>query len=146
MANEDNLIRIKSASEAREIGRLGGRASAKARREKKAARELAQILLSVPVTRGKFKKSDEVKALMDLRGANMTVGMGIMAKITQKALGGDLRAARLMYELSGDMKQNVNLSGEIEVKRDLSRLDDKEVAMLAGLVAKTNADDERGTR
>ena len=47
MANEKNLKPITSTSEARERGRKGGQASGRARRDKKAFKELAKTILSM---------------------------------------------------------------------------------------------------
>lgn len=48
--NDENLVPVKSTSEAREKGRKGGIASGKARREKKTFRELIEKYLNEPAT------------------------------------------------------------------------------------------------
>ncbi len=50
MANEKNLIPIRSSSEAREKGRKGGIESGKSRREKKSYKKLAETMLSATIT------------------------------------------------------------------------------------------------
>ncbi len=51
MPNEQNLIPMdqRSQSEARELGREGGRASGASRRRKRSLREAADLYLSLPV-------------------------------------------------------------------------------------------------
>lgn len=48
MANEQNLIPVRTGSEARERGRAGGIASGEARRERKRMREWAELIGSLP--------------------------------------------------------------------------------------------------
>lgn len=60
MANEDNLIPFtsdQSREEAKKNGRKGGIASGKAKRRKKAVREVIEMLANQPLTNDKLRKS-----------------------------------------------------------------------------------------
>ena len=94
MANDENLIPIaeRSADEVREIGRKGGIASGKARREQKTMREWARIFGAVPVT---------IKA-QDGTDVNTTTLGNVVAAQLQKATRGDTKAAKFIADLLGE--------------------------------------------
>lgn len=95
--NDGNLKRP-SSDEARELGRRGGVASGIARRRRKALREAADIFLALPLP-----DKDEVKRLRKL-GLDMDdidVQMGIVARLAQMAMLGDVRAAKLLFDIVG---------------------------------------------
>jgi hypothetical protein len=75
MANEQNLKKILSTSEARELGSKGGKKSGESRRRKKLLRECLEILLE------KKHDTDEGK---------MTGAEAMALKAFQLALSGDL--------------------------------------------------------
>ena len=56
MANEQNLIPVRSTSEARALGRLGGQASGAARRKRKALRDSMNMLLEMRPSTNEFNK------------------------------------------------------------------------------------------
>ena len=58
MANEQNLKPVQSEKEARELGRKGGIASGKARREKKTMRETLELLLEMETKTGRTNRED----------------------------------------------------------------------------------------
>ena len=58
MENEQNLKPVQSEKEARELGRKGGIASGKARREKKTMRETLEILLEMETKSGRTNRED----------------------------------------------------------------------------------------
>ena len=58
MANEQNLKPVQSEKEARELGRKGGIASGKARREKKSMRETLELLLEMETKTGRTNRED----------------------------------------------------------------------------------------
>lgn len=92
--NDENLIPIaeRSADEVREIGRKGGIASGKARREQKTMREWARIFGAVPVT---------IKA-QDGTDVNTTTLGNVVAAQLQKATRGDTKAAKFIADLLGE--------------------------------------------
>ena len=62
MAGIENL-KTPTTAEARERGSLGGIASGKARREKKAMKETLETLLSMPLKNGQEADLDEIQSL-----------------------------------------------------------------------------------
>ena len=98
MPNEKNLIPMdqRSQSEARELGREGGRASGESRRRKKSLREAADLYLSLPVAnrRAWNKISAEGVDPDDIDNQ-----MAMIIGLTQKAIKGDAKAAKIIVDL-----------------------------------------------
>lgn len=112
MAGIDNL-RTPTTEEARAIGRKGGLASAKARREKKNMREALEILLSMPLDNKAVSDLEKVKGFKNLKGKNVTVQDAILIAQVQKALKGDKGAAEYVRDTAGQKpveKQNVTMN------------------------------------
>lgn len=106
MANNQNLKRL-TTNEAREIGRLGGLASAESRAKKKAMKECFETLLaeeySVEVGLCDYKTMDGVTA--------------ICYTMIQKALDGDVRAFVEIRNTLGEMPvQPIQVSGGVSQK------------------------------
>lgn len=101
MAGIDNL-RTPTTEQAREIGRKGGLASAKARAEKKQLKELLELALSQP---------SEIVDGED----NYTA---ITAALIQKAIQGDTKAYEVIRDTLGQKpteQQQMDLTAKIEV-------------------------------
>ena len=100
MPNEQNLIPMdqRSQSEARELGREGGRASGVSRRRKRSLREAADLYLSLPVAnrRAWNKISAEGVDPDDIDNQ-----MAMIIGLTQKAIKGDAKAAKIIVDLIG---------------------------------------------
>ena len=101
MPNERNLIPVRSTEEARERGRNGGRASGEARRRKKSLREAAELYLSLPVA---DKRAWNKLAREGVEPEDADNQMAIIAGLTIKAVKGDAKAAKLLFELVGDQR------------------------------------------
>ena len=97
----DNLIPFsqRTAAEQREIQSKGGKASGAARRRRKALREALDIYLSLPV-QDKRALGRLVKTGIDAEDADMQAL--IIASLVQKAIDGDTRAAKLIFDLMAD--------------------------------------------
>ena len=104
MPNEQNLIPMeqRSPEEARERGRKGGRASGVSRRRKKSLREAAELYLSLPVA---DKRSWNKLARDGVDPEDADNQMAIIAGLTIKAVKGDAKAAKLLFELVGDQSR-----------------------------------------
>jgi hypothetical protein len=116
MGNIGNLKTPRTTKEAREIGAKGGRASGVARRKKRDAKESAKLFLQLTAT-GNLNMYLEQ---LNVKTADRTNVMGIIAKHVIKAQSGDEKSARLVFELSGDLsrqgtdnKLNLNI-GKVE--------------------------------
>ena len=124
MAGIDNL-KTPSTAEARERGSMGGIASGKARRERKAMKETLETLLSMPLKNGQEADLDEIQSLAATKGKNISVQEAIMLAQIQKAMKGDTKAAEYVRDTIGqkpdnkmniDMKLPVFLGGEDELE------------------------------
>lgn len=124
MANEQNL-RVPTSEQARENGRKGGIASAKAKKERKSMRELMNILLELPVSE-KNKANMETLGIKDeqLQNNKMLVAVGLM----KRAITGDPRAIEVMCgvagELTGENEKQEEVKGITIRFEDASKRDD----------------------
>ena len=95
MANEENLIpktSDQSREEAKRNGRKGGIASGKVRRNKKEAKELALMLLSLPVSSKKIKSNLDK---LQIKDADQSNRMAVLARFLIDALVKWWRSRRL---------------------------------------------------
>lgn len=114
MANPENLIpnSKRTPSELRAMTKKGGIASGVARRKKKAAREAAQLFLSL-----KAPPDMEAALLqMGVDAEDANVQMAIIAGLAAQAQNGNHHAARLLFELSeSGQTEETESSGLVEV-------------------------------
>lgn len=100
MPNEKNIIpnSERTPEERREIAAAGGRASGVSRRRKKSLREAADLYLSLPVSnrRAWNKISAEGVDPDDIDNQ-----MAMIIGLTQKAIKGDAKAAKIIVDLIG---------------------------------------------
>ena len=123
--NEQNLIKNKdrTPSELREITSKGGKASGEARRRKRDARSLMKLILSLtPDTEDWNVLSAAGVPMEQIDNKSL-----LLLSLYQKAITGDVQAAKLVLALSGD------LSGldEREQKARIQKLE-AEVRRLSG--------------
>lgn len=95
--NDGNLKRP-SSDEARELGRRGGVASGIARRRRKALREALDVYISLPV-QDKRSLNRLLRAGVDKDDADTQ--MLIISSLVQRAIYGNVRAAKLIFDLVG---------------------------------------------
>ena len=115
MANNKENLKIPTSEEARIYGSKGGKASGKARREKKAMKETLEALLAMPLNEGKADDIEEIRNLACVKGKNITVQEAIMLTQIKKAIKGDTRAAEYIRDTSGNkIKEGIELSGGVE--------------------------------
>ena len=80
----------------------GGIKSGKVRREKKRAKEILDIFLSMPLKKRKEAEIEDIKAFEELKGKNISVNEAIQLKQVQRALNGDLASATYIRDTIGD--------------------------------------------
>lgn len=105
MPNEQNLVPMdqRSKEEARELGREGGRASGVARRRKRSLKEAADLYLSLPVAdRRKWNKI----AREGVDPEDIDNQMAMIIGLTQQAMKGDAKAAKVIVDLIGETAQD----------------------------------------
>lgn len=108
MANEQNLVPTTALTEKerRAMASRAGKASGKARRQKRTLRELAEIIGSMPV------KNPKTIAIMQKAGFKdeaMTNDMATMLAMQLKSQAGDVSAAKLLAEMRGQYSTRVEV-------------------------------------
>ena len=100
MPNEQNLIPFdeRTESEQREIRSAGGQASGVSRRRKKSLIEAAELYLSLPVA---DKRTWNRLAREGVEPEDVDNQMAIIAGLALKAMKGDSRAAKVLFDLIG---------------------------------------------
>lgn len=104
MANEQNL-RVPTSEEAREIGRKGGIASGKARRERKTLAQIGDMIGGLDI------KSEKNRAILrdaGIKDDEMINDVGMMFRLNLKAQQGDPRAIELLSKLRGQFKEQIS--------------------------------------
>ena len=102
MPNEQNLVPFdsnQSREEAKKNGAKGGRASGVSKRRKKSLREAAELYLSLPVAN---KAAWNKLARDGVAPEDVDNQMAIIAGLTIKAVKGDAKAAKLLFDLLGE--------------------------------------------
>lgn len=101
MPNEKNLVpnSERTAEERQRIASAGGKASGVSRRRKRSLREAADLYLSLPVAN---RKKWNAIAKEGVDPEDVDNQMAIIAGLTIKAVKGDAKAAKLLFELVGD--------------------------------------------
>lgn len=90
---------FKSGDQAREMGRRGGIASGRAKRERKQMREIAQSILDMPLRKG---RTEEYRNFIEGSQKNVTVSERIMMVAIKEALEGNVRAAEFVRDTAGE--------------------------------------------
>ena len=122
MSNEHNLKPIRSESEARELGRKGGKASGEARRRKAALRDTMNRLLTMQV---------EVEGLSDVLradGSESTYEGLIAMAMIQEASQGNVKAYQAIMQTVGQTDKSEADLEEQKIRTDRAkRARDQEV-------------------
>ena len=103
MPNEQNIVPYQfdssqSREEAAKNGAAGGRASGVSRRRKKSLREAAELYLSLPVS---DKRAWNRLARDGVEPEDVDNQMAIIAGLAMKAIKGDSKAAKVLFDLIG---------------------------------------------
>ena len=83
-------------------GKIGAEKSIEVRRKRKEMRETLDILLNMPMKKGKVYTAEEIKSFADLKGKNITIDQAMMICLVQKALKGDLNAIAMIRDTIGE--------------------------------------------
>ena len=85
-----------------ECGRKGAEKANETKRKRKEMRETLDILLNMPLKKGKVYSAEEIKSFADLKGKNITIDQAMMITLVQKALKGDLNATTMVRDTVGE--------------------------------------------
>lgn len=97
MANNENLKRL-TPSEAREYGKMGGKASGEARRKKADFRKTLNTLLTTEID------SPEWKPMLESLGVECTLESAMLMAQIKEAMAGNVKAAHFVAEYAGQGK------------------------------------------
>jgi hypothetical protein len=108
VANEENLKPIQSEKEARELGRKGGIASGKARKEKKTMREILRECLNMECTDDDLEKL-KLTGKID-NGTAVTLGLILGAK------SGNAQNYKQIVEMLGELTPTSNETPQLKIE------------------------------
>ena len=133
--NGDNLIPLseRTKEEQREIARMGGKASGRVRRERKAMRETLEIILSQRIPKDATKLRNELKQY-GIKDADYS--SVLMATLVQKALKGDLKAFEYIYNIMGEDETKQARIGLIEAQTQKITQSDAEIEDISDIEAR----------
>lgn len=128
MANEDNLIpnSERTPEELKEIATAGGIASGVARRKRKAMREQAELLLSMPLKEGKLKEQLRELGVDD---ENIDNQMAMVISMWRTAMIGgknSVQAFNSLRDLVGEKpKEVIEIHSTDETIKELDKIIDE---------------------
>ena len=97
-----------------ECGRKGAEVTKRKVRERKAMKETLEILLNMPMKKGKVYTAEEIKSFADLKGKNITIDQAMSVCLIQKALKGDLSAIAMVRDTIGEKPvENVKVDANV---------------------------------
>lgn len=108
-----------------ETARIAQAKGAEAKRRKRNMHESAKNILSLALHSGSYLNPDEVQALAEMKGQNISVSDAIVIAQVQKAIKGDTQSANFLMSLAGDKpadKLEVGMSIEDYVKSHKPKL------------------------
>lgn len=106
--NVENLLKPDDLTpgQRRENARKAGKASAEAKKRRKAMRESLEVLLNLGMSEGEITDPETVKCWNELQGKNITVQDVVLVKQIMKAVKGDTKAAEFVRDTSGNRPTN----------------------------------------
>lgn len=113
--NLQTLQPVRSKADAEHRGRNGGKASGESRRRKRELKKYARAILEMPVS------WPEIEQKMTLAGIPVewrTNEMAVVLTLLNKALDGDVSAARLLLELVGESPRGEIYRENLQLKRE----------------------------
>ena len=104
MNDNSNLFK-KGDERTRKMARKGGKASGEARRKRKKMKESLEVILTMPLDKGKIKELESIKTFKDIGKANISVQDSLLhSLIVTSIMGGKdgIAATKLIYEILGE--------------------------------------------
>ena len=97
--------------ELQQCARIGQLKGTETKRRKKSMKSVLELLLKMPVGKGKVCEVEEIKNFASLAGKNISVEEAIIIKQIQRALKGDLNATQFIRDTSGQKPEdNLNIT------------------------------------
>lgn len=110
MGNNNNLIpnSERTPEELRAMTRKGGIASGVARRQKKALREIGEMIGGLEI---KSEKNREILRQAGIKDEDMINDVGMLFRLNMKAQQGDVKAAEFLAKLRGELGSDSPFAG-----------------------------------
>lgn len=124
MSGKENLIpgNKRSKEEVRAIGQKGGKASVKARREKKALRQILESCLSMKISEIKDESIRRtIQAAANSTDGSITIGEAIMNGLVMQAIKGSPKAVGLILDTMGESPAMQIKREELKIKQELAK-------------------------
>ena len=133
MANEHNLIPVRSENEAREKGKKGGKASGESRRRKKTLKQAMKLLLEQEITDTDIYNQT---AAMGVAVDDLNYQSAIVAAMVMQAANGNVKAFAQIRNLIGEDTDSERLKlqkQELAQKKKTEGGDGKLTELIEGL-------------
>lgn len=123
MALNPQNLKVPTSEEARKNGSKGGKASAEARKRRKAMQEIAKIVLDMPVEAGEVTELEGI-TFEDYPDVNLTIGELSVLAVAKKAKKGDVQALTFLRDTAGEKPiEKVEVSGDVSAAaEDLQKM------------------------
>lgn len=121
--NVDNLVKAEdlTSDELRNRAKKGGKASGKARRDKRDQKQIILEVLSMPLEDGSVEK---ITSLAAAEGANLSINQAIVIQQVKKALNGDTKAAEYLRDTAGQKPSDkVQLETGVNIDDTINRIE-----------------------
>lgn len=109
-----NLIPLnkRPPEEAKRIREKGVKAKQMNAEKRKAFKDIADILLKANYKRGVPINIENINSIAELKNANMSSAEKIVLEQILKAVSGDTSASKFIAELSGELKNKIEVNNE----------------------------------
>ncbi|MEG2869950.1 MAG: hypothetical protein RR875_00155 [Clostridium sp.] len=115
MANEQNLRPVRSASEARERGRNGGKKSGEVRRKKANFRKTLNLLLTTKID------SQEWTQVLEVMGLESTLEAALNMAMIKEGLQGNVKAYEAVAKYAGQSDKTEKDVEEQQIRTDRAK-------------------------
>ena len=106
----------RTEEEQRDIRSKGGKASGKARRKKKFLRDMLYTALMMRLKDLPDKLSKDARQQLGFKEGD-TVSDAIIGRLIERAIGGDMRAIRFIFDTMGESTDVLQREQEIKIKK-----------------------------
>ena len=121
--NIDNLVKAEdlTSDELRDRAKKGGKASGKARKDKREQKQIILDVLSMPISEGNI---DDITSLAAAEGANLSINQAIVIQQVKRALKGDTKAAEYLRDTAGQKPSDkVQIDAGVNIDDTINRID-----------------------
>ena len=111
----------RTTEEQRMIAQKGGKASGKARKDKREQKQIIMDVLAMPLEEGSV---EQITSLAAAEGANLSINQAIIIQQVKRALKGDTRAAEYLRDTSGQKPSDkVQIDAGVSIDDTIKHID-----------------------